>query len=78
MQNAPTHHNDYCNIQNTFCTTSIWQRQEVAECLKNTTEAVTNRVAQFHTLLTIILLQSKKPSSSWNLSIIRPLNVRTF
>jgi hypothetical protein len=77
MQNAPTHHKDYCNIQNKFCTTSIWQGQEVAECLKNATGSVTNRVVQFHTLLTIVLLQSK-PISSWNLSIMRPLNVRTF
>jgi hypothetical protein len=72
----PSHHID-CNIQNKFCTTSILQRQKVAECLKNTIEAVTDCVVQFHTLLTIVLLQSER-SSSWNLYIMRPLNVRTF
>jgi len=64
----------------TFKTNSVlpaYVRQEGAESLKNTIEAVTNCVVQFHTPLTIVLLQSE-PSSSWNLSIMRPLNVRTF
>ena len=48
MLSAFTHHNDYCNIQNKFCTTSMCKRREMAECLKTTFEAVTNCILQFH------------------------------